>query len=193
MWHGDQKTRRGCTQQELGWLGWASHSALNESTLVGKHTTIRWEPPVNELLMNCIFIRCTLYYSGFLIKMLSGTNSNAVQTSNAIAFINQVHNLIKRRRQPGLTGSVTCTHYLIGIIYITLPQSVSGGPYQQCHYSAVPLQHGQQHCPTPPRKLKSLRYFDGLGWSGFLKSNLGSVLIPEWKVYPLAAWLCWLG
>lgn len=31
--------------------------------------------------MHCMFIMCTLYYSGFLIKMLCGTNSNAVQTS----------------------------------------------------------------------------------------------------------------
>lgn len=107
--------------------------------------------------------------------MLSGTNSNAVQTSNVTAFINQVHNLIKRRHQPGLTGSVTCTHYLMGIIYTTLPQSVSGSPYQQSCYSAAPLQHGQHHFPKPPRKPKSFRYFDGLKWSGFLKSSLGGV------------------
>lgn len=200
MWHRDQKTGRGCVQ-ECGRLGWASHSALNENTLVGKHTTTRWEPPVNELLMNCIFIRCTLCYSGFLINMLSGTNSNAVQTSNAIAFINQVHNLIKRRRQPGLTGCVTCAHYLIGIIYTTLHQSVSRGPYQQCRYSAAQCSMastGAPHLPGSSDPWDILMDWDGqASWRATLEMsfNVYLDLVSEWEVlHPPAAWLDgWVG
>jgi len=57
-----------------------------------------------------------------------------IHYNNTITFINQAHNLIKRRCQFGLTGSITSTLYLIGIIYITLSQFINWVPYQLSHY-----------------------------------------------------------
>lgn len=122
----------------------------NQSTSFAKHTITRWEPPVSSLLMHRVFIMCTLYYSGFLIKTLCGTNSNAVTDihyNNTITFINRAHNLIKRRRQFALTGSITSTPYLIGIIYITLPQFINWVPYQLSRYFSWP--RGRCGSPVP--------------------------------------------
>lgn len=122
----------------------------NQSTSFAKHTITRWEPPVSLLVMHRVFIMCTLYYSGFLIKTLCGTNSNAVTDihyNNTITFINRAHNLIKRRRQFALTGSITSTPYLIGIIYITLPQFINWVPYQLSCYFSQP--RGRCGSPVP--------------------------------------------
>lgn len=81
LWHRAPDARQDHVQQLMWPVVRPSHTMWNWSTSPGKHLTPCREPPVGWLLMHGGFVVCTLYYSGFLIKMLCGTNSHAVQTS----------------------------------------------------------------------------------------------------------------